>query len=73
MSLRNETQANSKTISSGSAQPINFGADKPSKMPPPLVRFQKIIAKRTEQRLKRNDQLLNTAMPYFDKLVQKFL
>ena len=30
------------------------------------------IAKRTEQRLKRN-QLLNTSMPYFDKLVQNFL
>ena len=40
------------------------------KMAPPL-QFQKIIAKRTEQRLKRN-QLLNTSMTYFDKLVQNF-
>ena len=42
-----------------------------AKWRPPPLQFQKIIAKRTEQRLKRN-QLLNTSMTYFDKLVQNF-
>ena len=62
-------------ISRGSAGPIKFGADNPASHPTlqngPPPQFQKIIAKRTEQRLKRN-QLLNTSMTYFDKLVQNF-
>ena len=65
-------------ISRGSARPIKIWCWQPSESPniakwrPPPLQFQKIIAKRTEQRLKRN-QLLNTSMTYFDKLVQNFL
>ena len=48
-----------------------MASESTSQNAPPL-QIQKTIAKRTEQRLKRN-QLLNTSMPFFDKLVQNFL